>query len=223
MINHLFQWRAVAGIAILLAVVVLPRYSSSAPFGGGGERKEAAQQRSATPRQATATPARAGVAPTSVLRSAPATPPPPTATRLSPTAPPAVTAPPDTGQPYALRFEDLYSGATVMGPVLSDLARSLHGRKVSLTGYMAPPLTPNIDFFVLTKWPMSQCPFCSTAADWPFDIVFVRMAGNKAVPALVPTQGLRVIGTFSVGTATDGATGFVSQVRLTADRVDVLR
>lgn len=87
---------------------------------------------------------------------------------------------------------------------------------------MAPPLKPDLDFFVLTKDPMVYCPFCNTAADWPFDIVFIRTA-NGTVPGLVPTQSIRVTGTFSVGTATDAATGFVSQVRIIADKVDVLQ
>ena len=150
---------------------------------------------------------------------------PPTAVPLAP--PPAVEPPaaetPDDGQPVAIGFEDLYSSASISGPILSEKAKALNGRMVVMVGYMAPPLKPDLDFFVLTKTPMTYCPFCNTAADWPFDIVFVRMAGGKTVPPLVPTQGLRVTGTFSVGTATDPATGFVSQVRIYADTVEELR
>lgn len=36
-------------------------------------------------------------------------------------------------------------------------------------------LTAESDFFVLTRYPMSVCPFCSNAADWPVDIVLVRL------------------------------------------------
>lgn len=141
---------------------------------------------------------------------------------LPPTAAPAE-APPDSDEPAVIGFEELYSGATISGPLLSEKAKRLNGRKVVMVGYMAPPLKPDLDFFVLTKTPMTYCPFCNSAADWPFDIVFVRMAGGKTVPPLVPTQGLRVTGTFSVGTDTDAATGFVSQVRIYADTVEELR
>ena len=121
-----------------------------------------------------------------------------------------------------INFTELYSGASITGPILSEKAKSLNGKLVVMEGYMAPPLMPNVDFFVLTRTPMVYCPFCSTAADWPFDILFVRMAGGQSLPPTVPTQGIRVIGIFSVGTATDPATGFVSQVRITAQRVEVL-
>lgn len=150
-----------------------------------------------------------------------------TASATQEPAPPAQPpADPPAAQPVKARemkFQHLYSGASITGPILSDLAKSLHGQRVSMAGFMAPPLKPDVDFFVLTQTPMVYCPFCNTAADWPFDIVFVRMAGGKTMPAVVPSQGIRVTGTFSVGTDTDQATGFVSLVRIYADSVETLR
>ena len=126
-------------------------------------------------------------------------------------------------EPKLLEFVDLYSGASIEGPILSDLAQALNNHKVIMQGYMAPPLKPDADFFVLTQTPMAYCPFCSSSSDWPFNIVFIRMADGQAVPALSFKQGVRVVGTLSVGTATDAATGFVSKVRVLADTVDVSR
>jgi hypothetical protein len=173
-----------------------------------------------------AVPSATAAATSTVVPSATATRPPEprvTAAATNTAAPSAtaIPAPPDDGNPVAISFTDLYSGASITGPILSEKARALNGRKVIMDGYMAPPLMPNVDFFVLTRTPMVYCPFCSTAADWPFDIVFVRMAGGQSIPPSVPSQGIRIMGTFSVGTATDPATGFVSMVRVFADTVEV--
>lgn len=46
---------------------------------------------------------------------------------------------------------------------------------MTISGYMAPPLTPTIRFFVLTEVPMSVCPFCSSDADWPDNIIVVKV------------------------------------------------
>ncbi|WP_252973391.1 hypothetical protein [Thermus thermophilus] len=87
-----------------------------------------------------------------------------------------------------------------------------------MTGWMAPPLKPKLDFFVLTKVPLATCPFCSTAADWPPDIVLVIMPkGQEAKPT---TRCIRVTGRLDIGVKEDSQTGFVSLVRIYADRVE---
>ena len=159
--------------------------------------------------------------PTAVLASP--LPPSPTRVPASPVpaspVPTQAPAPPSGGGTVTVSFTDLYSGASITGPILSDKAAGLNGRRVVMKGYMAPPLKPDLDFFVLTKEPMVFCPFCSSSTDWPFDIVFVRMA-NGTVPPVTPTHGVRVVGTFQTGTATDPGTGFVSEIRIIADSVD---
>ncbi len=94
----------------------------------------------------------------------------------------------------------------------SDLAQRLDGKQVEMRGYMAPPLKPEIDFFVLTRVPMSVCPFCDNEASWPDDLVLV-----KAQPGLtvVPFNEIIIVrGQLELGTRTDAETGFVSRVRL---------
>jgi hypothetical protein len=81
-----------------------------------------------------------------------------------------------------------------------------------MRGYMAPPLKPEIDFFVLTSLPTAICPFCDAAASWPDDIVLVRL--SRPVRALAYDRLLDVSGTLEIGIDTDAATGFVSLVRL---------
>ena len=94
----------------------------------------------------------------------------------------------------------------------SDRARTLEGERISVAGYMAPPLKADSDFFVLTARPMAVCPFCETEADWPDDILAVYTKRSlKTVPfnVRIVTTGALALGTF-----TDPELGFVSRVRL---------
>lgn len=112
----------------------------------------------------------------------------------------------------SLDFSDMYSGASSEGLVFSDTLNSLNGSEVTMTGFMAPPLKPSINFFVLTETPMAVCPFCSADADWPYNMVVVYV--NGSVDALPYDQEVTVTGTLDLGSYMDGDTGFVSQVRL---------
>ena len=112
----------------------------------------------------------------------------------------------------SLDFSDMYSGASSEGLVFSDTLNSLNGSEVTMPGFMAPPLKPSINFFVLTETPMAVCPFCSTDADWPYNMVVVYV--NGSVDALPYDQEVTVTGTLDLGSYMDGDTGFVSQVRL---------
>jgi hypothetical protein len=112
----------------------------------------------------------------------------------------------------SLDFSQMYSGASAQGLIFSDTLRSLNGSSVTMSGFMAPPLKPSINFFVLTETPMSVCPFCSSDADWPYNIVVVYVDGS--VDALPYDQQVTVTGTLELGSYVDSETGFVSQVRL---------
>lgn len=113
----------------------------------------------------------------------------------------------------SLSFDALYGPATAAGTALSAAAQGMVRRRVTLAGFMAPPLKADTDLFVLTRYPMSSCPFCSNAADWPVDIVLVRLS-RAAVP-VEPSAAIGVTGVLEAGAAVDAATGFVSLVRLT--------
>lgn len=129
---------------------------------------------------------------------------------LLPFARPALAA------PEVLKFRDLYS----RGRTLTPQAEALAGREVTMVGYMAPPLKPEIDFFVLTKLPMSTCPFCETEAQWPDDIVLALT--DHPVRPVRYTDLIRATGTFETGFQTDPNTGFVSFVRLRDTRYEKL-
>lgn len=110
-------------------------------------------------------------------------------------------------QDDVLKLRDLYEGRD-----FSPLARELEGETLIVDGYMAPPLKADIRFFVLTKIPMSVCPFCETEAEWPDDIVAVYTRRDFNV---VPfNRGIELTGELSLGSYRDPETGFLSMVRL---------
>ncbi|PZW47006.1 hypothetical protein C8P66_10743 [Humitalea rosea] len=111
-----------------------------------------------------------------------------------------------------LAFDDLYSGWSVMGASFSPRLLALVGQEAALRGYMAPPLKAEADFFVLAREPMALCPFCSSDADWPVDIVVVYLR-RQAQPT-DPGTRIEVVGRVETGSWTDPDSGFVSQIRL---------
>lgn len=122
--------------------------------------------------------------------------------------------------PVPIAFREFYDGYNLRtGLILSDKLVSLDGREVVIEGYMAPPLKPELDFFVLTRIRLEFCPFCSTAADWPDDIALVYVLGK---PVAVTDHPVRLVGRLEVGPSVDQETGMVSLVRIYAKTVEVL-
>ena len=105
-----------------------------------------------------------------------------------------------------------FADISVADDQYTEKARKLAGKVVEMHGYMAPPLKPEIDFFVLTSLPTAICPFCDAAASWPDDIVLVKL--SRPVRVLAYDRLLNVSGILEIGIETDAATGFVSLVRL---------
>jgi hypothetical protein len=123
--------------------------------------------------------------------------------------------------PVQLKFSELYGKVTIRGLEFSSKLLEAGGKRVEILGYMAPPLKPRIEFFVLTKTPMSTCPFCSTAADWPPDIVLIYAPKNRE---LISMSGpIRVRGKLDLGAKEDPSTGFVSLIRVYADEVEAIK
>ena len=69
----------------------------------------------------------------------------------------------------AIRLRELYNKDLSF----SDYAREREGQRVSISGFMAPPLKAESRFFVLTNRPLAVCPFCETEAEWPDDILAI--------------------------------------------------
>jgi hypothetical protein len=107
-----------------------------------------------------------------------------------------------------IKLRDLYN----KDRSFSDLADSLKGRDVTLEGFMAPPLKADSRFFVLTKMPLTVCPFCEPDTEWPRDILAIY---TRRVVEVIPFN-VRILtsGTLELGPYTDPDTGFWSMARL---------
>jgi hypothetical protein len=112
------------------------------------------------------------------------------------------------GEAERIKFSELY-GARMS---FTDKVKSLAGKPVMMRGFMAPPLKPDWTFFVLTKLPLTVCPFCNDEAEWPDDIVVVRL--GRPFEAVRFNQRLEVQGILEVGSDIDEDTGFVSLLRI---------
>jgi len=107
-----------------------------------------------------------------------------------------------------IKLRDLYNKD--MG--FSDLALSRQATRVTVSGFMAPPLKAESVFFVLTKMPMAVCPFCEPGTPWPDDILAVYA---KRVVEVIPFNvPILVNGMLELGDAVDPELGFYSKVRL---------
>ncbi|WP_425314184.1 hypothetical protein [Shinella curvata] len=111
-----------------------------------------------------------------------------------------------------LGFGELYKSFGVLGLEFSDKVKQLNGQGVTIKGFMAPPLKAEANFFVLTEIPMSLCPFCSSDADWPDNIVVVYLAEKQTFVQY--NAPIVAHGTLEYGPWTDPDTGFRSQLRL---------
>lgn len=121
----------------------------------------------------------------------------------------------------SLAFRELYEGGGILGLNLTSKAKALAGRRVRVLGYLAPPLKPDVRFFVLTRAPVALCPFCNSDADWPSDIVVVYPTERPSWTQ----DGLpvAVAGTLELGSQVDRETGFVSLVRIVDASVAMIR
>ena len=124
-------------------------------------------------------------------------------------------------RPVAITFDEFYAGFDMRkGLTLSDKLMSLDGVDVVMEGYMAPPLKPELDWFVLTRIRLEVCPFCSSGADWPLDIAVVYVNDGTVIATQAP---VRIEGRMEIGTSVDPETGMVSLVRIYASDVENLR
>ena len=117
-----------------------------------------------------------------------------------------------------LQFGELYGQVGPLGMRFSDKALGLRGQPVAMRGFLAPPLKPDARLFVLSAKPVALCPFCQSDADWPHDIVVVYPRAVGEVRLTPSAEPLEIKGILELGSRTDDATGFVSQVRLVEAR-----
>lgn len=75
----------------------------------------------------------------------------------------------------SMTFDEMYAGVSSLGITFSDKLKNSEGQTVQMTGFMAPPLTPTINFFcadaradeylpVLQHGCRLACGYCSSTA-----------------------------------------------------------
>lgn len=112
----------------------------------------------------------------------------------------------------ALTFRDIYATTGVIGMRIADAAKELAGRPVRIRGFMAPPLLGQGNFFILTRSPVTTCPFCDPSAGWPDDVVLVHLEHESRF--VDPAQVIEVAGSLEIGPKLDAQTAIVRLVRL---------
>lgn len=120
-----------------------------------------------------------------------------------------------------LDFEEMYEGNPILGLQFSQKLKSFADKTVSVEGFMAPPLKPEADFLVMTREPVSLCPFCNSDQDWPDNIIVVYL--SKKQEFVQPNRPIVVTGRLELGSFTDKETGFVSLVRLVDATFEVVK
>lgn len=120
-----------------------------------------------------------------------------------------------------LGFEEMYEGNPILGLQFSQKLKSCADKTVSVEGFMAPPLKPEADFLVMTREPVSLCPFCNSDQDWPDNIIVVYL--SKKQEFVQANRPIVVTGKLQLGSYTDQETGFVSLVRLVDATFEVLK
>lgn len=121
----------------------------------------------------------------------------------------------------SIGFDEMYEGNPILGLQFSEKLKSLAQKTVSVQGFMAPPLKPEANFLVMTREPVSLCPFCNSDQDWPDNIIVVYLSAKQEF--VQPNRPIVVTGTLQLGSHIDEQTGFVSLVRLVEATFEVLK
>ena len=111
-------------------------------------------------------------------------------------------------KPKMVKMRDLYNKDLSF----STLALEFVDKEIAVFGFMAPPLKAESRFYLLTKMPMSVCPFCESEAEWPDDLILVY--SHETISVLPFNVPIVAHGILDLGTKTDPETGFISRVRL---------
>ena len=108
-----------------------------------------------------------------------------------------------------IRMRDLYNRDLSF----SDVALANEGKRITVSGFMAPPLKAESTFFVLTRRPMAVCPFCEPGMPWPDDILAIY--ARRVVQVIGFNIPILSDGVLELGDYVDPELGFYSKVRLT--------
>ncbi len=108
------------------------------------------------------------------------------------------------------------------GPEFSPSLRALAGKRVRITGYVAPPFRAEAEFLILTSTSAHICPYCNADGNnWPIDLVVVYPRDTP--PTTKNTAPVTISGTLEIGPKLDSIMGMVSQLRLIDAVVEIAK
>ncbi len=110
-------------------------------------------------------------------------------------------------------WEGLFASTGLFG-IEIGAAGALAGKPVELAGFMSPPMLADAAYFVLSRSPLPNCPFCVPAASWPDDIVVVHLL-TPGVDIDHPNRAVAVRGILDLGECDSAVPGLSSHARLT--------
>ena len=114
-----------------------------------------------------------------------------------------------------LDWDALFASTGLFGVEIGAEAAGLAGTVVALRGFMSPPMDPAAAFFVLSRTPLPNCPFCAPSASWPDDIVVVHLRA-LGMDVDHPLREVLVRGRLVVGEADGPMAGLRSHAQLQA-------
>lgn len=112
-------------------------------------------------------------------------------------------------------WDGLFASTGLFGIEIGPDAQALAGRPVELRGHMTPPMLAESDYFVLSRSPVPNCPFCVPMASWPDDIVVVHLRA-PGVDIDHSAREVVVRGRLELGEQPGPMPGLTSHARLAA-------
>ncbi len=112
----------------------------------------------------------------------------------------------------SIRRDELFTSTGLFGIEIGP-AGTLADQMVELHGFMTPPMLADADYFVLSRSPLPNCPFCVPAVSWPDDIVVVHLRA----PGVDPDHSGRAFaarGILEIGESAGPVPGLLSHARL---------
>ena len=118
-----------------------------------------------------------------------------------------------------IKFSEMYETKDGVKNI-SEIYKSLDGKEVEMTGYMAVQSPLDESYIYLVNQPYVSCPFCAIGDITKLEIIPVYMADSSAIK--YTENGVTIKGKLEVGEKVD-ALDYTTQCRIYADKVEEIK
>lgn len=119
-----------------------------------------------------------------------------------------------------IKFSELYTMASGEKTV-SEKIKALDGKKVKIRGFMAEQSPVDESFIYFVNAPFTVCPFCVITDSTKLEVLTVYMANKSRIK--YTTEPVEITGTIEVAEKADEVFGEVTQFRIYADKINILK